>query len=131
MPALVRLSKVESAEIKQDVAVALCRLSCSTELAYQIVDEGLTEALFWLTFEDMLSTTKSVFLRCSIICRNVVASDEALTRISSESSRMSKVFSRLACSEDVDIIANVAMVYLRIAGAQESMLAFHKGEICS
>lgn len=128
MPALVRLSKAENAEIKQDVAVALCRLSSSVELAYDIADEGLADALLWLTLEDLLGLTKSVFLRCSIICRNVVTCDDALRRISTESSRMAKVFRRLSSSGDADILANVAMVCLRITGSEESMRAFHKGK---
>lgn len=127
LPALVRLAKVENAEIKQDVAATLCRLSTSTELAFDIVDEGIAEALFWLTLEDLLSVTKSVFLRCSVVCRNVVTCDDALKRISNESSRISKVLARLSCSGEPDLLSNVAMVCLRITGTQESMLAFHRG----
>lgn len=129
LPALVRLAKVENAEIKQDVATALCRLSASVELAFDMVDGGIAEALFWLTLEDLLSVTKSVFLRCSVVCRNVVTSDDALKRISSDSSRISKVLARLSCSSDPYLLSNVAMVFLRITGTQDSMLAFHKGEI--
>lgn len=125
---LVRLAKVENAEIKQDVATALCRLSASVELALDIVDEGLAEALFWLTLEDLLGLTKSVLLRCSVVCRNVALCDNALKRISSESARMFKVLERLSSSGDPDLLPNVAIVCLRITGTQESMLAFHRGE---
>lgn len=127
LPALVRLAKVENAEIKQDVATALCRLSASVELAFDMVDEGLPEALYWLTLEDLLSLNKSVFLRCSIVCRNVVVSDDALRGLASESARFSKVLQRLSGSSDPDLLLNVAMVYLRITGLREPMLAFHRG----
>lgn len=127
VPALVRLARVENAEIKQDVAAALCRLSCSVDLAYAMVDEGLVEALFWLTLEDLLSLTTSVFLRCSVVCRNVVMSDDALKRISPESARLSKVFARLSSLDDSDLLSNVAMVFLKITSCKECMLAFHKG----
>lgn len=129
VPALVRLAKVENAEIKQDVATALCRLSASLELALDMVDEGLAEALFWLTLEELLGLTKSVLLRCSVICRNVVLSDDALRRVSSESARVFKVLERLSSSGDADLLPNVAIVCLRITGMQDSMLAFYKGEV--
>lgn len=128
LPALVRLAKVENAEIKQDVATALCRLSASLELAFDIVDEGLAEALFWLTLEDLLGLTKSVFLRCSVVCRNVALCDNALKRISSESARIFKVMERLISSGDPELLPNIAIVCLRITGTPESMLAFHRGE---
>lgn len=128
LPALVRLAKVENAEIKQDVATALCRLSSSVELAFDMVDEGLPEALYWLTLEDLLGLNKSVSLRCSVICRNVVISDDALRRVSSDSARFSKVLERLSSLSDPDLLSNVAMVCLRITGMRESMLAFHKGD---
>lgn len=128
LPALVRLAKVENAEIKQDVATALCRLSVSVDLAFDIVDEGLPEALYWLTLEDLLGLHKSVFLRCSVVCRNVAISDDALMRVSSESTRFSKVLQRLSDSCDPELLLNVAMVYLRITGLRESMLAFHRGK---
>lgn len=127
LPALVRLAKVENAEIKQDVAAALCRLSASVELAFDMIDEGLPEALYWLTLEDLLSLNKSVFVRCSVVCRNVVVSDDALRRLSSESSRFSKVLERLSGKSDPELLLNVAMVCLRITGLRESMLAFHRG----
>lgn len=127
LPALVRLAKVENAEIKQDVAAALCRLSASVELAFDMVDEGLPEALYWLTLEDLLALNKSVLLRCSVVCRNAVLCDDALRRISSESSRFSKVLERLSCVGDPDLLLNVAMVCLRITGMRDSMLAFHRG----
>lgn len=127
LPALVRLAKVENAEIKQDVATALCRLSASVELAFDMVDEGLPEALYWLTLEDLLSLNKSVLLRCSVVCRNVVVSDDALRRLASESARFSKVLQRLSVSSGPDLLLNVAMVYLRITGLREPMLAFHRG----
>lgn len=129
LPALMRLAKVESAEIKQDVATALCRLSTTTEIAFDMVDDGLPEALYWLTLEDLLGLNKSVCLRCSVICRNVVISDDALRRVSTESARFSKVLKRLSASSDPELLSNVAMVCLRITGMRESMLAFHKGEI--
>lgn len=129
LPALVRLSKVENAEIKQDVAGALCRLSTSVELAFDVVHEGLTDALYWLTLEDLLGLTKSVFLRCSVICRNMVLSDDALKRVSSESARFTKVLQRLSASNDCELLSNVAMVYLAITSLQESMLVFHGGEM--
>lgn len=128
LPALMRLAKVESAEIKQDVATALCRLSTTTEVAFDMVDEGLPEALYWLTLEDLLGLNKSVCLRCSVVCRNVVISDDALRRLSTESARFSKVLKRLSASSDTELLANVAMVCLRITSMRESMLAFHKGE---
>lgn len=128
LPALMRLAKVESAEIKQDVATALCRLSTTTEVAFDMVDEGLPEALYWLTLEDLLGLNKSVCLRCSVVCRNVVISDDALRRLSTESARFSKVLKRLSASSDTEPLSNVAMVCLRITGMRESMLAFHKGE---
>ncbi len=127
VPALVRLAKVEHAEIKQDVATALCRLSASVELSFYMIDEGLPEALYWLTLEDLLDLNKSVFLRCSMICRNVVLSDDALRRLSTESARFSKVLERLSRSSDPELLLNVAMVCLRITGLRESMLAFHRG----
>lgn len=127
LPALVRLAKVENAEIKQDVAAALCRLSASVELAFDMIDEGLPEALYWLTLEDLLGLNKSVFLRCSVVCRNVVVSDDALRRLSSESARFSKVLERLSGTSDPELLLNVAMVCLRITGLRESMLAFHRG----
>ncbi|CAB1104642.1 unnamed protein product [Ectocarpus sp. CCAP 1310/34] len=126
LPALVRLAKVENAEIKQDVATALCRLSASVELAFDMVDEGLPEALYWLTLEDLLGLNKSVFLRCSVVCCNVVVSDDALRRVSGESARFSKVLQRLSDTRDSELLLNVAMVCLRITGLRESMLAFHK-----
>eukprot|EP00903_Cladosiphon_okamuranus_P011079 g10458.t1 len=126
LPALVRLAKVENAEIKQDVAAALCRLSESVELAFDMIDEGLPDALYWLTLEDLLGLKKSVFLRCSVVCRNVVVSDDALRRLSSESSRFSKVLVRLSGTSDPELLLNVAMVCLRITGLRESMLAFHR-----
>lgn len=129
IPVLVRLAKVENAEIKQDVATALCRLSASVELAFDMVDEGLPEALYWLTLEDLLGLNKSVYLRCGVVCRNVVISDDALRRVSSESARFSKVLERLSASGDPDLLQHVAMVCLRITGVRESMLAFHKGEM--
>ena len=128
LPALVRLAKVENAEIKQDVATALCRLSASVELAFDMIDEGLPEALYWLTLEDLLGLNKSVFLRCSMVCRNVVLSDDALRRLSTESARFSKVLERLSGSSDAELLLNVAMVCLRVTGLRESMLAFHRGE---
>ena len=128
LPALTRLAKVERAEIKQDVATALCRLSTTTEVAFDMVDEGLPEALYWLTLEDLLSLNKSVCLRCSVVCRNVVISDDALRRLSTESARFSKVLKRLSASSDTELLSNVAMVCLRITSMRESMLAFHKGE---
>lgn len=127
LPALVRLAKVENAEIKQDVAAALCRLSASVELAFDMIDEGLPEALYWLTLEDLLGLNKSVFLRCSVVCRNVVVSDDALRRLSTESTRFSKVLERLSATSDPELLLNVAMVCLRITGLRESMLAFHRG----
>lgn len=127
LPALVRLAKAENAEMKQDVATALCRLSTSVELAFELVDEGLPEALYWLTLEDLLGLHKSVFLRCSVVCRNVVVSDDALARVSSESPRFSKVLQRLSDTSDPELLLNVAMVCLRITGLRESMLAFHRG----
>lgn len=126
---LVRLAKVENAEIKQDVATALCRLSSSLELGFDMVDEGVPEALYWLTLEDLLALNKSVYLRCSVICRNVVISDDALRRVSLDSSRFSKVLERLSSSSDPDLLSNVAMVCLRITGMRESMLAFHRGKL--
>ncbi|CAM9140790.1 unnamed protein product [Ectocarpus sp. 6 AP-2014] len=126
LPALVRLAKVENAEIKQDVATALCRLSASVELAFDMVDEGLPEALYWLTLEDLLGLNKSVLLRCSVVCCNVVLSDDALRRVSGESARFSKVLQRLSDTSDSELLLNVAMVCLRITGLRESMLAFHK-----
>lgn len=129
LPALVRLAKVENAEIKQDVATALCRLSTSVEFAFDMVDEGLPEALYWLTLEDLLGLNKSVYLRCSVVCRNVVISDDAVRRVSSESTRFSKVLERLSATDDPDLLQHVAMVCLRITGMRESMLAFHRGEI--
>ncbi|CAM9466039.1 unnamed protein product [Scytosiphon promiscuus] len=126
LPALVRLAKAENAEIKQDVATALSRLSASVELAFELVDEGLPEALYWLTLEDLLGLRKSVFLRCSMVCRNVVLSDDALARVSSESARFSKVLRRLSDTSDPELLFNVAMVCLRITGLRESMLAFHR-----
>ena len=128
LPALVRLSKVENAEIKQDVAATLCRLSTSVELAYDVVHEGLTDVLYWLTLEDLLGLTKSVFLRCSVICRNIVLSDDALKRVSSESARFTKILQRLSASNDSEMLSNVAMVYLAITSLQESMLALDGGE---
>lgn len=127
LPALVRLAKVENAEIKQDVATALCRLSASVELAFDMVDEGLPEALYWLTLEDLLGLNKSVLLRCSVVCCNVVLSDDALRRVCGESARFSKVLQRLSDTSDSELLLNVAMVCLRITGLRESMLAFHKG----
>lgn len=129
LPALVRLAKVENAEIKQDVAATLCRLSATVELAFDMIDEGLPEALYWLTLEDLLGLNKSVFLRCSVVCRNVVVSDDALRRLSSESARFSKVLERLSGTSDPELLVNVAMVCLRITGLRESMLAFHRGEL--
>lgn len=128
LPALVRLARVENAEVKQDVATALCRLSASVELAFDMVDAGLIEALFWLTLEDLLGLTKSVLLRCSVVLRNVVLSNDALRRISSESARAFKVLERLSCSGDPGLLFNVATICLKITGMQESMLAFHKGD---
>lgn len=127
LPALVRLSKAENAEIKQDVATALCRLSASVELAFEMVDEGLPEALYWLTLENLLGLHKSVFLRCSVVCRNVVVSDDALARVSSESTRFSKVLQRLSDTPEPELLLNVAMVCFRITDLRESMLAFHRG----
>lgn len=129
MPALVRLAKNEDAEIKQDVASALCRLSMSPDLASDMVEEGLVEALYWLTLEDLLGLTKSVLLRSSVTCRNVVTSDEVVRKLAADSSRFTKVLDRLSTQGDFDLLVNVAVVYFRLTCLPDTIVAFHKGDL--
>lgn len=129
VPALLRLAKVEHAEIKQDVVTALCRISTSTNITFDMINEGLAEALYWLTLEDLLSLNDSVHVRCSVVCRNLVISDDALKGVTSESGRLSRVLERLSNTHNSDVLLNVAMVYLRITGMREPMSAFCRGEV--
>ncbi|CAM9314083.1 unnamed protein product, partial [Discosporangium mesarthrocarpum] len=129
MGAFVRLAKVENAEIKQDVATALSRLSCSRELAFEIADGELVDALFWLTLEDLLNLNQSVFLRCSVICRNVILNDDALTKMSGDGERLTKVLERLAHTKNNEIQFNVAMVFLRVTAFKHSLPMVAQGNI--
>ncbi|CAM9171462.1 unnamed protein product, partial [Choristocarpus tenellus] len=129
MGALARLAKAENAQIKQDVATALCRLSGSKELALDMVDEELVAALFWLTLEDLLNLTESVLLRCSVVCRNVALNNDALTKISADGERFSKVLERLASTNNNEIQVNVSNVFLRITSCRNSINMVTQGNM--
>jgi hypothetical protein len=111
---LSRLARFESPEIKQDVATAICRLSTSQELGRELVRRGLVEILFWLTLEDLLSMTESVWLRAAIATRNVVCQEPALAAITADGTRFCRVLERLCMSHSPETQLHCAHIFLEI-----------------
>ncbi|GMH76078.1 hypothetical protein TrST_g9441 [Triparma strigata] len=84
---LLRLSKLENAEIKADVATAILNLS-TCRFVTQLIEDGVIEAIYWLTLQDLLGLTKTVYERCVAIVRNLTANPKAIGRVVLESKIM-------------------------------------------
>ena len=84
---LLRLSKLENAEIKADVATALLNLS-TCKFVNQLIEDGVIEAIYWLTLQDLLNMTKPVYERCAGILRNLTTNEKAIGRVVLESKIM-------------------------------------------
>lgn len=98
---LLRLSKLENAVIKVDVATALLNLStckfCST-----LIEDGAIEAIYWLTLQDLLGLTKSVYERCVMTVRNLTTNEKAIGRVVLESKIM-PVLGKMSEFDDMSI----------------------------
>lgn len=84
---LLRLSKLENAEIKADVSTAILNLS-TCNFVTQLIEDGVVEAIYWLTLQDLLGLTKTVYERCASIIRNLTANPKAVGRVVLESKIM-------------------------------------------
>jgi len=84
---LLRLSKLENAEIKVDVATALLNLS-TCKFCSVPIEDGVIEAIYWLTLQDLLGLTKSVFERCVMTIRNLTTNEKTIGRVVLESKIM-------------------------------------------
>ena len=80
MNILLRLSKMENAELKSDVSIALLNLS-TCMFTTQLIEDGVIEAIFWLTLQDLLGLTKPVNERCSAVIRNLTGNSKSLGRV--------------------------------------------------
>ncbi|CAM9350575.1 unnamed protein product, partial [Phaeothamnion confervicola] len=127
MAALVRLAKAEHTDIKLDVSAALCRLSVSPALAPSLADGGAVEAAYWLTLEDLLATTPSVFLRVAAALRNLSRSDAALRRMLDDGDRLCKALRQLAAFDHAGVRAHVAATLLRLTAFKPAHHIVGKG----
>jgi hypothetical protein len=105
---LLRLAKLENAEIKSDVSVALLNLS-TCMFVTQLIDDGVVEAVFWLTLQDLLGLTKTVMERCSAIIRNLCTNEKGINRIVLENKLMVVLKKMAAESHDLGIKYNVCI----------------------
>ena len=128
---LLRLSKLENAEIKSDASVALLNLSTCTFVT-QLIDDGVVEAIFWLTLQDLLGLTESVYERCSAVIRNLCTNERGINRVVLENKLM-VVLKKMAVFEQNDegsqVKYNACISLYNIACHQDSQELFARNGI--
>ena len=111
---LLRLAKMEAASIKHDVATALCNLT-SCRLASPIVEEGVVEALFWITLQDCLGLTTHIMREASVAVRYLLQHPTLLPNVALEDKLLAVLVKLSRYGECADTRYNAAVsLYLDI-----------------
>jgi len=125
---LLRLSKLENAEIKSDVSIALLNLS-TCKFVTQLIDDGVVEAVFWLTLQDLLGMDKIVYERCSAIIRNLCTNEKGINRVVLENKLMVVLKKMADYKDEIDIKYNACISLYNIACHQDSQELFVRNGI--